>query len=82
MNTPVILACLIIATICTVGVFSKKFDDTLIQRISLAGCSLSSLGIAYRLHEFQYMPPSVDMLIMSIALWCMATFWKYSNGRK
>ena len=77
MNYFIITACLIIAFTCTVGVFTPKFDDTLLQRIALTGCVLSSLGLAFQLYKCQSLPQSMDLFILSVAIWCSTTFWKF-----
>jgi len=73
-----IASCIIIAVLCTVGVFTTKYDDTLFQRITLATCSLSSLGVGYQIYLHpSIMPAAFDFFVVSVAMWAISIFLKY-----
>ena len=72
-----IASCIIIAVLCTVGVFTTKYDDTLFQRITLGGCALSSLGVGYQVYQSHCVPTSMDIFSMTVAMWAISIFLKY-----
>jgi len=72
-----IISCVIISVLCTVGVFTTKYDDTLFQRITLGGCSMASAGVGYQIYQSHCVPVSVDLFCVTVAMWAISIFLKY-----
>lgn len=74
------LACLVVTcSICTWGIFSQHFDDTLVQRV---GLSVVATGTGARIMErlTQEVPDAPPALLWSqvgLALYAIGTVWRF-----
>ena len=76
------ISCLIIAGASWLGVFSKKYRDTLMQRFALFGMCAASLGIAHYVYNFNDNPRPYSLFSFSVAVWSLSIVWKYRKGEK
>lgn len=71
-----IVSLAITGTICTVGVFSSHYNDTLLQRIGLSGLAMGCfLRIPTKLED-PFTPPALLMAQLSIALYAIGCVLK------
>ena len=86
MQTITVLACAVICIACTLGVFSHLFEDTLFQRVALAGCVLFSIAVARLLLMGKDVPYSVHGLIGCVAIHCLEVirkvYMRHRQGKK
>lgn len=82
MEQAIALLCLaVIGTISTVAVFSKDFDDTLLQRIALTLLAVGAYSrIPHRLREAD-VPPELLLIDIGVALFGVATWAKFRVRR-
>ena len=66
------------------AIFSKRINDTLLERISLSGISISSAAVVWYLWSFGWISPAGFYLSMSFGLYVASVTWKhwrrYSRG--
>ena len=76
---PIIYAASLVAIVvtCVLAVFSRKFDDNLLQRI---GLSITCLGACLRMAElFDYLPDDTKaryLFTYGVAVFCIGAVWK------
>lgn len=77
-STAYSISLVIIAVTCLLGVFTRKFDDNLLQRL---GLSLACIGACLRLSElFWYFPDDTKaryLFTYGVAVFCLGTAWKF-----
>ena len=85
MDFNLTITCLALLVICgysVLAVIHPTFDDTIIQRICLAGICLFSLGMSYQFWRTDYAPEVVQWFIWFIAAYAVETTRKLGNKAK
>jgi hypothetical protein len=59
------------------GVFFKRFDDNIIQRIGLFGVSITSLALAWYIYKFHSALMTFEIHAGSWAVYILGTAWKF-----
>lgn len=76
MHVFAIALLLFLAVISGVGVFSRVFQDNLLQRIGMVALSLGSISLAYRVWLTEWMSQSDITLIIGAVLYSLGTWTK------
>jgi hypothetical protein len=72
-----IVALLIQSVGATAGVFFKRFDDNIIQRIGLFGVSITSLALAWYIYKFHSALMTFEVHAGAWAVYILGTMWKF-----
>jgi hypothetical protein len=77
------MAALLIQLACaTLGVFSKRFKDNLVQKIGLTGVAFTSAALAWYTYQYHSALATFELHSASWALYCIGTAWKLRGGDK
>jgi hypothetical protein len=69
-------ALIVLAASCGAAVLSPRFDDTLIQRVALAGMCIGAMSCAVWVWDANYVPEGGVMLALSGAVFALETVRK------
>jgi len=79
-NLVSLLCLLITGVIAALGIFSKKFDDSLLQRIGLSGVAVACfLRVPGKFFFPPDPPPEILLAQLSLACYAVGTFIKLSR---
>jgi hypothetical protein len=71
-----VFALAVLSASCGAAVFSNRFDDTLIQRVALAGMCIGAMSCAVWAWNTNYVPEGGVMLALSGAVFALETVRK------
>jgi hypothetical protein len=72
----------IIGALSTVAVFSRHFDDTLLQRVALAILAIGALARIPHRWETPEVPPELLLIDIGVALYAVATVAKLRRASR